>query len=112
MIYETFLFNREEFKIHIGKNAQENWDLIDASTPDDIWFHIKDLPSSHVFLRTNRKLKCIPRNVLIRCACLCKQKSQSKSMKNCEIIYTEISNVKKGVHIGETIAKSTHFIRI
>ena len=32
----------------IGTNAQENWDLIDESGEDDLWFHVNGLPSCHV----------------------------------------------------------------
>jgi hypothetical protein len=28
----------------IGTNAQENWDLIDESDENDLWFHVDGLP--------------------------------------------------------------------
>jgi predicted ribosome quality control (RQC) complex YloA/Tae2 family protein len=42
-----------EFTICIGKSAKENWKLIDDSMPNDIWFHLDDVPSSHVILKTS-----------------------------------------------------------
>jgi predicted ribosome quality control (RQC) complex YloA/Tae2 family protein len=106
MISETVIFDDIQFQIHIGKNAQENWDLIDASAITDIWFHVQDAPSCHVFLRIDTKLKYIPRAVLVRCSVLCKQNSKSKSVKKCKIMYTEMGNIQKGLYTGEAIAKS------
>jgi hypothetical protein len=36
---EEFIFKNKIYKIKIGQNKQDNWDLIDASNPNDIWFH-------------------------------------------------------------------------
>ena len=101
---EVFTYNNVEYLIYIGKDKSENWSLIDAAVPSDIWFHVKDVPSCHVILKCSGKLKDVPRQVLSRCFILCKQNSP-KSNPNSEIIYTPIKNVKKGCHEGSVIIK-------
>ena len=101
------------FDIYIGKNKQDNWDLIDRSNKDDIWFHVSNGPSSHIILKTNGSLlRDIPKQVIIRCACLCKANSSSKSVTKCEIIYTQIENVVKTTKVGEVTTSNTKIIVI
>ena len=42
------IINEQFGKILIGKNAKENWDIIDMAEPDDIWFHLSYYPSCHL----------------------------------------------------------------
>jgi predicted ribosome quality control (RQC) complex YloA/Tae2 family protein len=35
----------------MGKDKFENEDLIKYGFPEDIWFHVKDFSSAHVYLR-------------------------------------------------------------
>ena len=48
---ETFIYDNNEYIIQIGKNKNENWELIDNASNTDIWFHIEDQPSCHVVLK-------------------------------------------------------------
>lgn len=101
------------FDIHIGKNKQDNWNLIDQSNKHDIWFHVSNGPSSHIILKTNGSpLRDIPKQVITRCACLCKAHSASKSITKCEIIYTQIENVVKTTRVGEVTTTNTKTIFI
>lgn len=49
------------YEIRVGKNAKDNWKIIDEAEGDDLWFHIKDRPSAHVILRypSMRREMCI-----------------------------------------------------
>ena len=85
-------------EILIGKNRHHNWQLIDAAADHDLWFHVADGPSSHCILVTNGEKP--DRKDLKRVAVLCKQYSKSKSLKNVEINYTAIRNVKKDEKAG------------
>lgn len=49
----NFYFNN--FKISAGKNERANEYLLKEAKKDDLWFHIKDFPSSHVFIRSNKE---------------------------------------------------------
>jgi len=103
---------------HIGQNAQDNFDIIDISLSgghiNDIWFHVKDVSSSHVIARVhqhNLKRKEL-HPIIIQGAELCKRHSKYKSDKNVEIIYTEIKNVEKTETIGCVIAENTKNVLI
>jgi len=37
----------------VGTCAQDNFDIIDISEPDDIWFHVRDWSSCHVIARVS-----------------------------------------------------------
>ena len=109
---ELFVYQNVEYSILIGKNRNDNWKLIDDATPLDIWFHVSNKPSPHIILKTDLPISKIPRQVIKRCACICKTNSNSISEKNCEIIYTTISNVVKTSIIGQVIANNTKQIII
>jgi predicted ribosome quality control (RQC) complex YloA/Tae2 family protein len=112
MKIEIMNFQNIDYEIFIGRNKQENWDIIDVSRETDIWFHVENAPSSHIFLKTEKPVNNIPKQVIKRCACLCKSYSSSASVKKCEIIYTTISNIQKGEYVGEVIAQNTKKIVI
>ena len=80
----------------VGKNAEENFEIIDEAEDYHIWFHIKNHPSSHVIakLEDNLKKKDL-RYIIKQGAILCKQHSKLSSSKNVEIIYTQIKNITK-----------------
>ncbi len=40
--------------IYMGKDKYENEDLIKFGWDEDIWFHVDDLSSAHVYLRLNK----------------------------------------------------------
>jgi hypothetical protein len=39
------------YTIYMGKDKYENEELIRWGWPEDIWFHVDDLSSAHVYLR-------------------------------------------------------------
>lgn len=87
----------------IGQNAAENFDIIDASNPNDLWFHIHDCASCHVvanihlFVGIDRKQLT---KVVKQGALLCKQYSKHKSTKNIHVMFSKIENVTKTSKIG------------
>ncbi|TKX30553.1 NFACT RNA binding domain-containing protein [Campylobacter estrildidarum] len=44
-----------DFKICVGKNEKGNELLLKNAKKDDIWLHIKDIPSSHVIIVSNKR---------------------------------------------------------
>ena len=100
MYKEEFKSNDIIFKIIVGRNSKENWDLIDVSEKQDVWFHVEDKPSCHVFIVKPFECDSIPRDVIIKAAQLCKQYSKYKNDKKVKIIYTDINNIKKGKDCG------------
>lgn len=107
---EVFVWENKEYIILIGKDKANNWQLIDDAKETDLWFHVSNSPSAHIILQTEER--SIPRQVITRCACICKSKSSKKSDKKCEIIYTTISNVNKTNIVGQVITSNTKRISI
>ncbi len=99
------------YKIRVGDTAQENWDLINDSKQNDLWFHVENYPSCHVVL-TVINSKYPHKSVINYCSALCKEGSKLNNNKNITIIYTEIKNVKKAEKIGSVITKNTKNVKI
>ena len=105
------LLGKTEILFRIGQCKEDHHQMIDESSPQDLWFHLEDHPSPHVFLKTNNTTKNkISKNVIKACAFYCKQYSKLKSSNNVSIIYTEIKNVEKTDKIGCVITRNTKTI--
>jgi predicted ribosome quality control (RQC) complex YloA/Tae2 family protein len=100
---EFYLNNRF---VRIGSNAKENWELIDTLKRNDIWVHLKDVPSCHAVIRLPKK--CRDNNMILthdlnhtaRMVCI----NSSKHIKNnkmVDVIYIKGKYVKKGKTEGE-----------
>lgn len=88
----------QEIEFKVGQNANDNFNIIDSSNPNDLWFHLSGESSSHVIacLPANKKLdKKQKRQIITQGALLCKQHSKHKSLSKTTIIYTDIQNVEK-----------------
>lgn len=114
----------------VGKDADNNYQIIDESDKEDIWFHIKNSSSCHVIaclknIKFNRYDNELPnyynidfdtldkkqkQQVIKQGALLCKQFSKLKNQKNLEIIYTKIENVFKTETVGSVILYKTKTI--
>jgi hypothetical protein len=75
-------------------------DLIAHGWPEDVWFHVDNLSSAHVYLRLpkpeSEPWNSIPKELLIDCAQLTKANSIDGNKKdNVTIVYTPWSNLKK-----------------
>jgi predicted ribosome quality control (RQC) complex YloA/Tae2 family protein len=92
---ELFEYDANIYTIIIGKNKNENFAIIDESVETDIWFHVENEPSCHVILKNTSKTYDIPKQVIKRCAYLCKINSKAKTQKKSTVIYTTINNVIK-----------------
>ena len=95
-----------DYFANIGKNAKENWKLLDSAEPDDIWFHLDNSSSPYVILEV-KNLDSIPSSIISDCAKLCKERSKSKDLKNVSVIYTTVSNLKKGDSLGSVYLSNT-----
>lgn len=96
--------NEKIFKI--GKNAEENWSLLDINE-NFYWFHLNSFPSCHVIIEDEN-----PDDEDISfAASLCKNNTKYKNLKNLKICYTKCSNLKKGTDIGSVIFKSKRKVK-
>ena len=93
--------------IYMGKDKYENEDLLRWAWPDkDIWFHVEDLSSAHVYLRLKEPVESIDDisdEIIQECAQLTKANSIAGCKKaSCGINYTWAKNLKKtiGLEVG------------
>jgi predicted ribosome quality control (RQC) complex YloA/Tae2 family protein len=65
--YESFTM--EGYKIMVGKNEKGNIALLKEAKKSDLWLHVKDIPSAHVIIRTDKQ--SVHQNVLEFAGRLC-----------------------------------------
>ena len=87
----------KEIDFYIGKNAKDNFDVIDKGCDTDLWFHVEDESSCHVvaiipYETTKKHMKSIIKHGGI----LCKEHTSKLSKeRNISIIYCSIKNIQK-----------------
>ena len=88
---EGELFWIEDYKVLVGRNSNENQKLLEIAKANDLWMHIRDIPSSHVIIRTDKQN--LPDSVLKAAAKLCVDFSV-KNPGDYEVDYTKRKFVK------------------
>ncbi|HOQ15901.1 MAG TPA: NFACT RNA binding domain-containing protein [Defluviitaleaceae bacterium] len=83
----------EGFDIYVGKNNRQNDELTLHSAPTDLWLHTKDIPGSHVIIKTENKE--VPEETLLLAAHLAAYYSKARNSSNVPVDYTLRKNVKK-----------------
>ena len=66
---EGELFWIEDYKVMVGRNSKENQQLLSLAKSNDIWMHTREIPGSHVIIRTDKQN--LPESVLNAAAKLC-----------------------------------------
>ena len=95
------------FVIFVGKNNQQNDYLtLKLAEKQDIWFHTKNIPGSHVVVITDGKK--VPDTTLTEAACLAATNSKAHLSKQVAVDYTPVKYVKKpaGAKPGMVIYKT------
>lgn len=64
---ESFLI--EGYKVQLGKNENGNIQLLQNAKAKDVWLHLKERPSTHVFITTDKQN--VPMSVIEAAARLC-----------------------------------------
>ena len=84
--------------LYMGKDKYENEDLIAHGWPEDVWFHVDNLSSAHVYVRQapGRTWADLSEDVIRDCAQLVKE----NSIEGCKkavvtVIYTPWANLRK-----------------
>ena len=88
---EGELFWIEDYKVLVGRNSHENQKLLGIAKANDIWMHIRGIPSSHVIIKTDKQN--IPDSVLASAGKLCVDFSV-KNAGDYEVDYTKRKFVK------------------
>ena len=110
MITEILEEKSTIFTIKIGRNAQENWNLIDSASPDDVWFHLELVASPHVVISRPDPSIIIPKTLIYKCGILCKKYSSYRKETNINVIYTQLKNITKGKEVGSV--NTLHYKKI
>ncbi len=85
------------FDIYIGKNNYQNDELtFKFASNADLWFHAKQMPGSHVILRTEGKsMDQVPDRAFEEAAALAAYYSKGREQKKVEVDYVIKKEVKK-----------------
>ena len=97
----------QDIVIKIGKNQQENWDLIDSSYEKFTWLHLNSYPSGHVVIEDENPSA----EVIFAAASLCKESTKYRNLKNVKVAYTFIENLKKGEEVGSVYYHSNRKVK-
>ena len=92
-----------QYKILIGRNQKENQKLVEEAKANDIWMHIRDIPSSHLIIKCDRQN--IDKNIIEKAGELL-LKLTTKSSGKYEIDYTKRKFVK--LKIGSNVVYNQH----
>ncbi len=81
-----------ETRIYIGKNnKQNNYIVTKLANDEDLWFHVKDTPGSHVLLKTQN----VTDELILQCAKLAKEFSTAANSAKAGVIYTKKKYLKR-----------------
>jgi predicted ribosome quality control (RQC) complex YloA/Tae2 family protein len=79
--------------IYVGKNnIQNDFLTLKFADKNNIWFHTKNIPGSHVIVKSTGK---VPDDTLREAAILAAYYSKAKDSTKVPVDYTEVKNVKK-----------------
>jgi predicted ribosome quality control (RQC) complex YloA/Tae2 family protein len=90
------------FSVHIGKDAKSNDYLtFNVADKEDLWFHVKGVPGSHVVIRVRENLPTD--NIIRQVAELAKKNSKASKESNVTVVYCQRRFVKKepGMNDGQ-----------
>ena len=97
-------------KCKIGSNAIENWELLEKSKENNLFFHLSSFPSCYVIYECEND-NDITLETIKECAMICKNNTKYKNLKNIKVDYTFCKNIIKGDKIGEIIYKSNKKVK-
>lgn len=93
-------------KIYFGKNAKQNNEItFELAKPHNTYMHIKDYHGAHVLIANDNPTN----DELLVAAEICLILSNKAAG---DIMYTQISNVRKGSYLGEAILKTYKLITL
>ena len=83
------------YEILVGKSNLQNDELtLRVADPTDLWMHTKDIPGSHVIIRTNGAAE-LPEATMEEAANLAAFYSKAKNSSMVPVDYTQRKNIKK-----------------
>jgi len=96
------------YPILIGKNAAGNEEIIKISHQESLWMHLNNTPSAHIILQNKGDI--IPKRYINQVAGMLFGYKKN-ALKNSNVIYTKVKNVKLTNVLGTVIPKNTNTIK-
>jgi len=99
--------------IFVGKNNQQNEQItLKEANKEDYFFHVKDIPGSHVILKNNQNI--LTEEDMLAAAYLAAKYSKAKNDNHVDVDYTEKKNVykEKGAKPGMVYYNNFKTIRV
>jgi len=93
--YEGVLFT-------LGKNAIENFEILDSANPEHYFFHLSSFSSGYVCAHSD---VLTPAHIMFA-AEFCKSGTKLRTCKDIKVDYCKFSNLIKGDELGVVIFKS------
>lgn len=92
----------KDHKIIIGKNQDENYQLVNNADPNDYWLHLSNYPSPHVIIQNPNK-KRIDNKILKQAAYQLKINSKYKNIQKLDVDITKIKHIQQTNTLGMVI---------
>ena len=84
------------YDIYVGKNNYQNEEVtFSIAAGNDLWFHAKNAPGSHVIVKCSEAVENIPDRLFEEAASLAAYYSSKKNDSRVEIDYTQRKNLKR-----------------
>ena len=93
-----YFTSKEGTLLYMGKDKYENEDLIKYAWPEDVWFHVDNLSSAHVYVRMpyGQTWDDLSPELVRECSQLVKENSiEGVKKPSVNVIYTPASNLRK-----------------
>ena len=87
-------FSIEGHVVLVGRNAEENDQLLRDAGPEDVWMHARDVSGSHVIVRRDGRRE-IPERVLRKAAGLAAHYSKAKGERRVDVTIAAAKHVRK-----------------
>lgn len=79
-----------------GRNSKQNEHLtLHTAGKEDLWFHARQIPGSHVILRIQKPSKPVPDQYVYKAACIAAYYSKARTSLKVPVDYTQVKNVRK-----------------
>lgn len=80
----------------VGRNSRQNEEItLHLAQKEDIWFHARQIPGSHVVLRIQKPSKSVPDEIIHKAACIAAFYSKAGKSSKVPVDYTLIKDVRK-----------------
>lgn len=104
-----------KYHVYVGKDSKNNDELTTQfAKQNDLWFHARGVPGSHVVLRVENSKEPVPKNIIKEAASLAAYYSKSKTSGVAPVSYTfkKYVHKKKGLEPGQVILSKESVILV